>query len=57
MTSDQKDRERIDRIARKHRDGILERLKRIDEQFDANDARTLRRIDVLEDMLDIMNEH
>ncbi len=56
MSLQRKDIEQIDRIAKNHADGVAERLKRLEEEFDADDACTLRRIDVLEDMLDIMNE-
>lgn len=41
-----------------HKDGdpIAEKVNRILDSFDETDENAMRRIDVLEDMLDIMNE-
>jgi len=56
MSLDQKDLKRIDRAARKHAERVADHLKRLEEELDADGVRTIRRIDVLEDMLDIMCE-
>jgi len=53
MSLDQKDIRRIDRTAKRHAEKVAENLKRLEEELDAEGVRTIRRIDVLEDMLEI----